>query len=149
MKAAIDRRRFMAFLSGFGIAGVTADRLWAAAEEAGAVTAVDLAHAEKVAGLEFTEAERDLMLEGVNDLKADYAALREVPLPNSVSPALHFDPRPAGYAYDPGSRQFRPTIPAPVEVPDNLEELAFQPVTQLAQLIRTRRVSSLALSTLR
>ena len=82
----------MAFLGGFGVAGVAAGRLWAAAEENGAVTAADLAHAETLAGLEFTDAERELMLEGVNDLKADYASLREVPLPNSVSPALHFDP---------------------------------------------------------
>jgi len=146
MQAGFNRRRFMAFLGGFGIAGVAADRLWAAAEEAGAVTAVDLAHAEKAAGLEFTEAERELMLEGVNDLKADYQALREVPLPNSVSPALLFDPRPAGFSYDPGPPRFRPSRPHALEVPVNLEDLAFEPVTQLAELVRTRRVSSSALT---
>ena len=146
MQAGFNRRRFMTFLSGFGIAGVAADRLWAAAEETGTVTAADLAHAEKTAGLEFTEAERELMVEGVNDLRADYAALREVPLPNSVVPALHFDPRPAGFASNPGPRRFRPSTPAPVEVGDDLEDLAFQPVIQLAQLVRTRRVSSLALT---
>ncbi len=146
MKAGCDRRRFMAYLGGFGIAGVAADRLWAAAEENGAVTAADLPHAETLAGLDFSDAERELMLEGVNDLKADYAALREVPLPNSVSPALHFDPRPAGFTYDRGPRRFRPSRPAPVEVPDDLEDLAFLPVTRLAELVRTRRVSSVALT---
>jgi hypothetical protein len=114
MKAGFDRRRFMAVLGGFGLSGVVADRLWAAAEETGTVTAADLAHAEKTAGLEFTDAERELMVEGVNDLRADYAALREVPLPNSVAPALHFDPRPAGFAYNPRPRRFRPSTPAPV-----------------------------------
>jgi Asp-tRNA(Asn)/Glu-tRNA(Gln) amidotransferase A subunit family amidase len=143
---AIDRRRFMAFLGGFGVAGMAADRLWAAAVENGAVTAADLAHAETLAGLEFTEAERELMLEGVNDLKADYAALREVPLPNSVSPALHFDPRPSGFVYDPGPRRFRPSRPTAVEVGDDVEGLAFLPVTQLAELVRARRVSSMALT---
>ena len=75
MKAGFDRRRFVAFLGGFGVAGVAANRLWAAAEANGAITAADLAHAEILAGLDFSDAERELMLEGVNDLKADYAAL--------------------------------------------------------------------------
>lgn len=146
MKAGFDRRRFMAFLGGFGVAGVAANRLWAAAEENGAVTAADLAHAESLAGLEFTETERELMLEGVNDLKADYAALREVPLPNSVSPAVHFDPRPAGFAFDPGPRRFRPSRSEPIDLPDDFEDLAFLPVTRLAQLVRTRQISSVALT---
>jgi Asp-tRNA(Asn)/Glu-tRNA(Gln) amidotransferase A subunit family amidase len=146
MMAGFDRRRFMAFLGSFGVAGAAADRLWAVAEQNGAVTADDLAHAENLAGLEFTDSERKLMLEGVNDLKADYAALREVPLPNSVSPALHFDPRPAGFSFNPGPPRFRPSRPAPIAVPADLEDLAFQPVSQLAQLIRTRRVSSVGLT---
>ena len=146
MQAGFDRRRFMAFLGGFGVAGVAANGLWAAAEENGVVTVADLAHAETLAGLEFTDAERELMLEGVNDLKADYAALREVPLPNSVSPALHFDPRPTGFDYNPGPPRFRPSRPTAVEVTDDLESLAFLPVIQLAQLVRTRQVSSVALT---
>jgi hypothetical protein len=135
----------MAFLGGFGIAGLAANRLWAAAGK-GAVTTVDLARAEQVVGLEFSDAEREQMLEGVNDLLEDYAAIREVPIDNSVSPALHFDPRPAGFDYCPGPRRFRPSLPDPIEVPNDLEELAFLPVTQLAQLVRTRKVTSVALT---
>ena len=146
MQVGFDRRRFLAFLGGFGVAGVAADRLWAAVAENGAVTAADLIHAERVSGLEFTDEERELMLEGVNDLREDYAEIRTVPIDNSVSPALHFDPRPAGFDYQPGPRRFRPSRPSPVDVPSDIEELAFLPVTQLAQLVRTRRVSSVALT---
>jgi Asp-tRNA(Asn)/Glu-tRNA(Gln) amidotransferase A subunit family amidase len=86
------------------------------------------------------------MLEGVNDLLEDFAEMRAVPLDNSIAPALHFDPRPAGFDYCPRPRRFRPSRPMPVEAPSNLEELAFLPVTQLAQLIRTRKISSVALT---
>ena len=141
----LNRRRFIAFLGGFGVAGLAADRLWAAAEN-GSVTVADLAHAEQVSGLEFTQAEREQMLEGVNDLLEDFAEMRAVPLDNSIAPALHFDPRPAGFDYCPRPRRFRPSRPMPVEAPSNLEELAFLPVTQLAQLIRTRKISSVALT---
>jgi Asp-tRNA(Asn)/Glu-tRNA(Gln) amidotransferase A subunit family amidase len=127
------------------VAGLAADRLWAAAEN-GSVTVADLAHAEQVSGLEFTQAEREQMLEGVNDLLEDFAEMRAVPLDNSIAPALHFDPRPAGFDYCPRPRRFRPSRPMPVEAPSNLEELAFLPVTQLAQLIRTRKISSVALT---
>ena len=99
------RRRFMAFLGGFGIAGVAAKGLWAAAEENGVVTVAALAHAETLAGLEFTDDERELMLEGVNDLKADYAALREGSLPTRCrrrslrSPTDGFSSQPRSTAF--------------------------------------------------
>jgi len=141
----IDRRRFMAFLGGFSIAGLAADQLWAAAAQA-AITAADIDHAAQIAGLDFEEAERDLMVGGINELREDYAEIRKVALDNSVSPALHFDPRLPGFEYDPGLRRFRPSRPPTIPVPDDLEELAFLPVTQLAHLVRTRKVSSVALT---
>ncbi len=135
----------MVFLGGFGMAGLAADQLWAAAAH-GAISAGDIDGASKVSGLEFTEEERELMLEGINDLREDYAEIRTVSLDNSVSPALHFDPRLPGFEYDSGPRRFRPSRPSTIPVPDDLEELAFLPVTQLAQLVRTRTVSSVALT---
>jgi hypothetical protein len=135
----------MAFLGGFGIAGCAADSLWASAMQ-GAITADDLDRAARIAGLELDENELELMLEGVSSLREDYEEIRKRPLDNSVSPALHFDPRLPGFEYDPGPRRFRPSRPEAIEIPDDFEELAFQPVVQLAQLIRTRRVSSLALT---
>ena len=86
------------------------------------------------------------MLEGLNDLREDYAEIRTVSLDNSVSPALHFDPRLPGFDYEPGPRRFRPSRSTPAAIPEDLEELAFLPVTQLAQLVRTRKVSSVDLT---
>jgi hypothetical protein len=128
----------MAFLGGFGVAGLAADQLWASASQT-AITADDINHAARVPGLELTEDERELILEGVNELRDNFDEIREVALDNSVSPALHFDPRLPGFDYDPGPRRFRPSRPSPVEVPEDLEELAFLPVSQLAQLVRFLR----------
>ncbi len=140
-----DRRRFLAFLGGFGVAGLTAEQLWAVAAQ-GPITASDIDHLARIAGLSFTEDERDLMLEGLDDLRQDYVEIRAVPLDNSVTPALHFDPRLPGFKYESGPRRFQPSRPSAISVPNDIEELAFLPVTQLAQLIRTRKISSVTLT---
>jgi Asp-tRNA(Asn)/Glu-tRNA(Gln) amidotransferase A subunit family amidase len=110
------------------------------------ITVDQIAAAESLAALQFTDAERELMLPDVEQQRARYEQLREVPLPNHVAPALGFDPRPPAAPV----RAERPTLQlsdtvAPA-LPDDLEQLAFAPVTQLAQLIRARQVSSLALT---
>ncbi len=110
------------------------------------LTPEDLAAAEQCAALEFTAAERELMLDGVRKHVANYQRLREVALPNSVAPALRFDPGPPSARFD---RQQRPLIAAPVEasaVPADLEELAFAPLTRLAALVRSRSVTSVELT---
>ena len=62
-----DRRRFTAFLAGFGLAGTALPRLlWAAVEEDGKLSLEALKGAEQLAGLEFTDSERELMLEGLS-----------------------------------------------------------------------------------
>ncbi len=91
------RRRFLGACLGLGGAG-----LFALASETGLRFRPEtLAAAEELAGLSFTEAERALMLAGLGELEEAYSALRDVPLPNAVPPALDFDPR-AGRAPKPG-----------------------------------------------
>jgi len=89
----INRRRFTVFFAGFGLAATALPRLlWAEVEKTGGVSKEALIGAEKLAGLEFTDDERELMLKGLEELREDYAKLREVPLDNSVPPALRFEP---------------------------------------------------------
>src|SRR5690242_18957243 len=80
--------------------------------------------AAALAGLEFTPDERALMMEGLSEHRAAYAQIRTVPLPNSVPPALVFDPRLPGIALRPGPAPLAPpphlAAPAP---PADLEEL--------------------------
>ena len=49
-------------------------------------------HAEWVAGVSYTDQERELMLDGINELVDSFARLREVDLDNSEPPALIYQP---------------------------------------------------------
>lgn len=142
-KRGFDRRKFTTYFAGFGLAGTTLPKLlWAEVEEKGGVSKQALIGAEKIAGLEFTDAERELMLSGVEDLRKDYEKLREVPLDNSVPPALHFQPVLPGMEFHTGSLTPRASRPQLNERPDNDAELAFLPVTELGNLLRIGAVSS-------
>jgi Asp-tRNA(Asn)/Glu-tRNA(Gln) amidotransferase A subunit family amidase len=111
-----------------------------------------IAAAEQLVGLRFTDAERELMREGLDKQLESYAQLRSVALANDVPPALLFTPQPSvipaprsGPALPKGGAAFA-AEPATLAAPGDLEQLAFAPVTQLAALIRTRQVSSTALT---
>lgn len=138
-----DRRRFTAFFSAFGLAGTALPRLlWSEVEEQGAVTLEALKGAEQLAGLEFTDDERELMLKGLEDLRKDYEALREVPVDNSVPPALQFQPELPGMALPNRPLVSRRSRPRVTGRPASDSELAFLPVSELGNLVRTRAVTS-------
>jgi Asp-tRNA(Asn)/Glu-tRNA(Gln) amidotransferase A subunit family amidase len=145
----INRRRFTAFFAGFGLAGTALPRLlWAEVERTGGVSKEALAGAEKLAGLEFTDDERELMLKGLDELREDYAKLRDVPLDNSVSPALRFEPVLPGMEIPERKLTARGSRPRLTARPSDDAELAFLPVTELGNLIRIGEVSSVELTTL-
>ena len=115
------------------------------------MTTDTIAEAEQVIGLHFTAAERALMVEGLNQRLAEYEKLRAIPLANNVAPALVFEPRPAAatLAQPAQPRQLINVSPIPpVQRPQNLEDVAFYPVTHLAKLLETKQVTSLELTQL-
>lgn len=141
----LDRRRFLTTLSAAGAGSLLPA---SAAEEAPqGLTPETLAQAEKVAGLAFSEEDRQLMLSGLAENLEDFAALRQVPLANDVEPALLFDPLPSGQRLDGGIN----TVELPggdAERPADPDELAFSTVADLARLLRARKVSSRELTDL-
>jgi Asp-tRNA(Asn)/Glu-tRNA(Gln) amidotransferase A subunit family amidase len=144
---AFDRRAFMAYCSGLGLgATLFPGALWVRLQDAKAITKDLLDEAEKVAGLEFTEAERDLMLEDLNDNLEGYQRLRAIGIGNEVRPALSFDPGVPESALPRDRRPLVASRPANVRRPATLEALAFRPVTELAELVRTRQVTAAELT---
>ncbi|HET9275806.1 MAG TPA: amidase [Gemmatimonadales bacterium] len=139
-----------------GLAGALPAALWREAraqapaavqgrQEPQVITREILIAAETVIGLSFTDAEREMMLQGVNGALQGYAALRRVVLPNSVAPAVRFDPEMASAAPAPPPASRRPTRrPGRRRVvkPGSVDEVAWMPVADLGELIRTRQVSS-------
>jgi len=147
----VNRRRFLTSVSLAGAAGAAFARAVAAQAPEG-LSKETIAQAEKLAGLEFSDAERQLMLDELQDNVEAYAKLRQVKVPNSVPPAFRFTPplsSSVSPAPDPGPRPlpYAPAARAP-ERPASDDDLAFLPVTQLAALVASRRVSSVELTEL-
>ena len=106
----LDRRRFMGFFSAAGLGGtlfpgVLWARLQEQEEEEPQITSEMIADAEAIAGLEFTDEEREMMRRNLDRNLRSYVALREVEIPNDVPPALLFDPLMPGVEADLGGEQ--------------------------------------------
>lgn len=99
-------------------------------------------------GLEFQDAELDMMLRRVNSALYSYESLRKVDIPYDTEPSFAFHPGLPDRQPLQGPARFETTIAASVaaKAPSNLEDLAFWPVTELAPLIRSRAVSSTELT---
>ena len=145
--ARVDRRRFVAYFSSIGLGGTLFPGvLWARAQEQGTVTPAMIEEASKIAGLEFTEEERAAMVRGLDQNLQSWEQLRTVEIPNSVYPALLFDPVPAGVELPTDRRPMRISEAPRVERPAKLEDVAFWPVRHLAELIRSRAVTAVELT---
>jgi len=145
-KSAMNRRRFMAF---FSTAGLTATLLpgamAAVAQDAEEITAEMVEKAEKIAGLTFTIEEREEIAKRLNRFKQGYEAIRELNIDNSVPPAIYFNPLPPGKTVQSVSKPFKMS-PVNAIMPSKIEDLAFYPVTHLAKLIETRKITSTELT---
>lgn len=148
-KTRLTRRKFFAYFSTIGVTSTLFPKiLWAKLQEEKEkkITKAMLQETEKIAGLEFTEEERELMLEGVNEYLESYEKLRTIAINNSVPPAIQFNPILPGMSFNKEKKPITISKIKVPEVPSNLEELAFLPVTHLSQLIKKRKISSLELT---
>ena len=138
----------MGYFAGAGLSSTLfPGGLWAKLAAGAEITVETIASAEEVAGLHFDQAERELMLDGLKQQEQRIEALHKVPLANSVSPAIIFDPLPPGKKIP--SEPRRPMVRskvAPRTVPTDIDDLAFLPVTELSELVRRQRVTSLELT---
>ncbi len=108
------------------------------------ITKDQMVGALKLMGLEFQDAELDMMLRGANSAIGNYEALRKADVPIDTEPAFSFHPGLPDRQPIKGPQRFETTIPkAPTaKAPSNLEELAFWRVVDLAPLLKSRAVSS-------
>ena len=104
--------------------------------------------AEKIIGIELTGQERSMILEGLtDDYRDQYLKLRELEIDDTVVPAMVFNPIPAGTVFSTEQKPFRYSEPD-VKMPENLQDVAFFSVPQLASLIRTRQFTATDLTKL-
>lgn len=103
-------------------------------------------NAERIFGLNFTNAERDSLLGDLENELESYKKIREQNLANSVPPALQFNPLPLNFRPPVGKSKFILGSANRVTLPENMQDLAFYSVRDLAVLIRTKKITSLKLT---
>src|SRR5262249_1871206 len=107
--------------------------------------------AEQIDGLQFTDPEEEMALGGVSRNLDAYEELRKLDVPLDTEPAVTFRPylpgkqpkgRSQGKATSSTSAHRLAVSKPTVQLSASIEALAFEPVTALAGLIESRKISS-------
>jgi len=125
--------------------------LWAQAQPQAAkkITKEMIENAAAIADVPISEEYKEMMLESLNDQAKGYEEIFKLHMPNSVEPALIFDPVLPGMKFETGRKPMRISKAAnasSTRAPKNLEDLAFASARELGELIRTKKVSSAGLT---
>jgi Asp-tRNA(Asn)/Glu-tRNA(Gln) amidotransferase A subunit family amidase len=122
--------------------------LWARMQDAAAqrVTLAMVDDALKLAGIEIGEEEKKNLVETANRNLTGFEELRKLHIPPDVSPPFHFSPVVPGMQVSKTRLPFRLSAAPSVKRPANLEDVAFWPLRNLGELLRTRQVTSLELT---
>jgi Asp-tRNA(Asn)/Glu-tRNA(Gln) amidotransferase A subunit family amidase len=153
----LDRRSFLSIAGSAGLASTLfPGALYALAAQpaSGAaeptlkpITPEMIDAAAALAGVVIEPAQREAMLDGLNHQRGEYAKIRALQMPNSVAPAYVFDPLPQGAVVNTTRETARYSkAPAVASAPAHLEDLAFASVMELGELVRRKKVTSVALT---
>lgn len=110
------------------------------------ITKEQIDSAEKIIGLNFTDAEKDSMLDNLNEQLTNYENIRKIDLPNSIPPAIMFNPIPIGFQINHEQKPIKFSNYSNVKLPLNKDDLAFYSIGELAHLIKTRKITSTELT---
>src|SRR5215203_3296878 len=152
----VSRRTFVKALPALGAAGLTVSQLPLDAlaqtpsptpspspspTPAPRITKEMMHQAEKLIGIELTDAQEAMALGGVNRNLDSYETIRKMEIPLDTEPAIAFHPTRARKELYVAKSKFRF---GKLELPQfkTIDDLAFATVPQLAELIRTRKISS-------
>src|SRR5207244_3321111 len=162
-RSSIDRRTFVKLLPAAGAAGlaVSSSPLKAIAQTPTPtplpsprpsptplrITKDMMHNAEKLIGIELTDKQEDMALPGVNRNLDSYEVVRKIDVPLDTEPAIVFHPALPGFHIKRASAKtkFKFGRVEPIQF-KSVDDLAFATVPQLAELIRTKKVSSVELT---
>jgi len=114
----------------------------------GAITAADLAAAERIQGISLTDEQRAAILSNVRGLPKAFEAMRSKPIPYTAEPPTHFVPLGGGSR---AGAKVRAVVSAagPIERKKlSDEQIAFLSVRQLSSLVKKRQISPVELTRL-
>jgi Asp-tRNA(Asn)/Glu-tRNA(Gln) amidotransferase A subunit family amidase len=161
----LNRRRFLAVCSSVGLGqtllpgvllgmaaqGQGTDGAEVSGDAIQKITPQMLDAAAVIAGLRLTAAQKTMMLGGLARQRDSVEVIRSLKMPNSVAPAFVFDPLPTGMKLEKERRAMKMSAPPDVSRlvsagVSTSEDLAFASVRELAELMKTRRVTSIELT---
>jgi len=160
----LDRRGFLAVCSGTGVtSALFPGVLYALLSQAHAqespnadqskllkITPAMIDQAAMLAGVgPFTDEQKKMMIDGLVDQDGSVKAIRKLKMPNSVPPAYVFHPLPPTGAMHVAQELNKPTEWQPdqsINAPENIEDLAFAHLSEMASLLHARKITSLALT---
>ena len=144
------RRRFLKTVPAAVAAGIAGPALARQAQETQRIDKATLECGERIMGIDFSDAEQQAALSGVNTNLANFERLRGFQIPPEIEPPLTFRPylpgkKPKAGATPNGRIKLAGSaIPGPRRT--SVDDLAFLPVTTLSTLVRKREVSSTELT---
>jgi Asp-tRNA(Asn)/Glu-tRNA(Gln) amidotransferase A subunit family amidase len=139
----VARRRFLAAIPA-AVAGSLAAPRAGQQQTAPRIGKSTLDCAEKIFGVDFTDADEEQAATGVNRNLASFEQLRELDIPLDTEPAITFRPYLPGKKPAPGATPgaaIKVTLRPPAARHASLDDLAFLPITALAPLVQRREVS--------
>jgi Asp-tRNA(Asn)/Glu-tRNA(Gln) amidotransferase A subunit family amidase len=144
-----NRRRFMAVFGRVGLgATLVPEILWAKVQEQATpkITLEMVKDALALTGLPFTDAEASNLVNSANNNLDTFERLRNFHIPLDVSPPYHFSALVPGITPNKNKEPFILSKAPVLKKPADLEDIAFLPLRHLAELIRTKQVSSVELT---
>ena len=146
----IDRRRFIAACSGLGLTSTLFPGvLWGLAAGKEKITLQMIDDAAAIADVPIPAEDRQMMLSSLEDQAKGYDEIYQLHMPNSVAPAFNFDPVLPSTKFETEKRPLHISAAPAIEkrgVPRNLEDICFATVRELAELMRTKKISSVSLT---
>jgi Asp-tRNA(Asn)/Glu-tRNA(Gln) amidotransferase A subunit family amidase len=102
--------------------------------------------AAMVADVAIADEYKDMMVDDLNDQAKSYEAIYKLRIPNSVPPAVLFSPELPGMKFEPATKSAPVVLRASgAALPKDPVDLAFSTVTQQAEWLRMKKVSSATL----
>ena len=139
------RRRFLKALPAAVAGGLAAPALARQTQDQPRIAKDTLDCGEKIFGIDFSDAEEEQALRGVNRNLDAFERLRAVDIPLDTEPAVTFRPYLPGRRPTPGATpgaKIKVALQPPGPRPSSLDDLAFLPITALGPLVQRRDVSS-------
>ena len=99
----------------------------------------------KLYDLDYTESEADSLLGQLRAANSIYKGMHQTLPTNDIPYPFAFDPRPFGNKVPHDQKKLNWELPA-TQLPANKNELAFYSITQLAYLIKNKKISSVELT---